>query len=77
MNVEQNFSKFRNQCLYMNASLPAIPKNAKSMFYFQKAVERLGTSLKSLVVFMHFEKKDMPNIVHEVYILYIFIYIYI
>ena len=66
MNVNGNFSDCRKQCLFMNATLPAIPKNAKSMFYFQKALKHLSTNLKAIVVFMHFDKEDMPNIVHEV-----------
>ena len=51
----------------MNATLLAIPKNAKSMFYFQKALKRLSYSMNSILIFMHFEEEDMPNIVHEVY----------
>ena len=51
----------------MNATLLAIPKTAKSMFYFQKALKRLSYSMNSILIFMHFEEEDMPNIVHEVY----------
>ena len=68
MNVPQNFSNCRNQCLIMNATLLAIPKYAKSMFYFQMAVQRLSNSMESIVIFMNFKKEDMPNIVHQVYI---------
>lgn len=68
MNVDQNFSNCEKQCLNMNATLLAIPKDAKSMFDFQKAVQRLSKSMRSIRIFMHFEEKDMPNIVHEVYI---------
>ena len=69
MNEDQNFSNCREQCLKMNASLLTIPKNAKSLFYFLKAVERLGrTSTNSIAFFLQFEKQDMPNIVHEVHI---------
>ena len=70
MNVNQKFSNCRKQCLSMNATLLAIPKDAKSMFDFQKAVQRLSKSmsLTSIRIFMHFEEEEMPNIVHEVYI---------
>ena len=53
----------------MNATLPMIPKNSKSMFYYLRAVDRLGkTSMNSIGFFLQFEKEDMPNIVHEVHI---------
>ena len=51
----------------MNATLLAIPKDAKSIFYFQKTMKRLSNSMNSILIFMHFEEEDMPNIVHEVY----------
>ena len=68
MNVDQKFSNCRKQCLIMNATLLAIPKDAKSMFDFKKAVQRLSKSMTSIRIFMHFEEEEMPNIVHEVYI---------
>ena len=79
MNEDLNFSNCREQCLKMNASLLTIPKNAKSLFYFLKAVDRLGrTSTNSIAFFLQFEKQDMPNIVHEVFkILYITYRIYL
>ena len=67
MNVNGNFSDFKRQCLSMNATLPAIPKDAKSMFYFQKTMKRLSESMNYILIFMNFEKEDMPNIVHKVY----------
>ena len=68
MNQSQNFSNCKEECLNMNATLLAIPKNAKSMFYFLKAAKPLRTCLKShkIVFFLHFEKEDMPNVVHDV-----------
>ena len=51
----------------MNATLLAIPKDAKSIFYFQKTMKRLSNSKNSILIFMNFEEEDMPNIVHEVY----------
>ena len=67
MNEDQKFSNLKEQCLYLNATLPAIPKDAKSMFYFQKTMKRLSESMNYILIFMNFEKEEMPNIVHKVY----------
>ena len=67
MNEDQKFSYLKEQCLYLNATLLAIPKDTKSMFYFLKTMKRLSESMNYILIFMDFEKEDMPNIVHEVY----------